>query len=199
MEPRHISSLHSASSAQAVFARYYKILTALIVILLAAGSYFLILKPKYDQVGVGGKYNVETLRTELKKRQDYLRNVQALSTNYRNINRTEIDKVKTILPTEEDIPGLLVQLQTIAERNGIFLSGVSINDVPDPDKTKSSLHKINVSLNLIGTPGKSYEDVKRFLSEVEYNVRLFDVAALYFSPDSPNYSVSLITYYYAAP
>ena len=76
-----------------------------------------------------------------------------------------------------------------------MLAGVTINEIPE-DETAAQLQKLTVNVELIGTLGNSYPEVKNFLSDLEKNLRIFDVNAVYFSPDSNTYSVNLFTYYY---
>jgi hypothetical protein len=107
-----------------------------------------------------------------------------------------------ILPQEKDIAGLFSQFEYLASQQGLFLSGVSINETEIETKksqqdVKGKVNKLNVTLSLTSTnQAGDYEEIKDFLSDLEYNLRLFDVNSVYFSPDSPNYSVNLFTYYY---
>lgn len=184
----------------AVF-RYYKLITVFLVILIVFLSYYFILEPKYQQVGVGGRYNLDTLKDKLSERERYLENLKKLTANYQKISQADINNLKNILPNQKDIPGIFVQLQALAEEYNFLLSGVSINEVPkEVKKGKESpekISKLNISLNLIGS-GESgnYAELKDFLSALEDNLRLFDVNAVYFTPDSPNYSINIFSYYY---
>ena len=184
---------------QLLLFRYYKLITAVLIMLIVVGGYYLILRPKYEQVGLGGQYNLETLEKERAKRQAYLQNLKELIANYQKVNQADIDKLKKILPAEKDIPGLFVQLQALTEKYNLLLAGININEAPaegQENKTPGEIKRLNVSLNLIGLGGDPYAEVKEFLSGLEYNLRLFDINAVYFSPDSPVYSVNLFTYYY---
>ncbi|MFA6410909.1 MAG: type 4a pilus biogenesis protein PilO [Candidatus Buchananbacteria bacterium] len=179
--------------------RYYKFVTVLIIIVLIGLSYYFILEPKYQQVGIGGKYNIDTLKQELIKRQNYLDNLKKLAANYQNISQTEMLKLNEVLPEEEDIPGLFVQLQNLAQENNLLLASVSINETSGSSQNGNlagNIKKLSVSLNLIGGQGNSYNEVKQFLSALEYNLRIFDVNSVYFSPDSPSYTINIFTYYY---
>lgn len=182
-----------------ILARYYKWLTLLSIIIIIALSYYYILEPKYQEVGVGGRYDLASLESELILRNDYLEKLKQLEANYNKIAQADIDKLEKILPEEKDIPGLFVQLQALAEDHGFLLTSVSIGDMPDNTANKKSvatIQKMNISINLIGRGTSSYTEVKNFLSALEYNLRLFDVNAVYFSPDSSEYSINIFTYYY---
>ena len=104
----------SKNQWQLVILRYSKIITLLLIVLIFAGSYFFVLEPKYQQVGIGGQYNVDTLTTELEKRKNYVTEVKALIANYQQLGQNDIAKLEQILPQKKDIPGLFVQLEEIA-------------------------------------------------------------------------------------
>lgn len=179
--------------------RYYKWITVVAVILIFALSYYFVLEPKYQQVGLGGQYNLDSLTEELDKRKVYLEELKKLEANYEKISQDEIEKLEKILPAKKDIPGLFVQFQALAEKHGFLLTSISINDIPQNEKDTqkvANLSRLSISLNLIGRGSGSYDEIKSFLSTIEYNMRLFDVNSVYFSPDSPDYSINLFTYYY---
>jgi len=185
-----------------VMLKYSRLITAFLVVAIIASSYYFILEPKYQQVGIGGKYNLDTLKNEVTKRKEYLANLKNLISDYKSISQEELKKVKQILPTEKDIPGLFVQLQALAESHGLFLSGISINEAADTAKSKAKqssvreIKKLNLSIGVVGPEDNNYERLKVFLTALENNLRLFDVNAVYFSPDSPTYSLEIFTYYY---
>jgi len=182
--------------------KYSKLITAFLVVVIAASSYYFILEPKYQQVGIGGKYNLDTLKSEVANRKEYLANLKKLISDYKSISQEELKKVKQVLPTEKDIPGLFVQLQALAESHSLFLSGVSINEAAPAAKAKTErssggeIKKLNLSISVVGSENNGYEKLKEFLTALEDNLRLFDINAVYFSPDSPAYSLEVFTYYY---
>lgn len=185
-----------------VLVRYYKLLTIVIVITVVAFGYTFILEPKYREISSGGQYNLETVETELAKRETYLDTLKTLVTNYQNISQAEINKLKKVLPEEKDLPGIFVQFEALAQEYDLFLSSISINEVAEEVKKEKSsrsgkIKKLNVSLSLISIKeSHDYADIKEFLSALENNLRLLDVNAVYFSPDALDYSVNLFTYYY---
>ena len=189
----------AGASAQLKFAfvRYHKLAVGLIVVVLVAASYFFILEPKYQEFGADSKNNIDNLRAELVKRQKFLENLQILTSNYQKFSPQEIARLQHLLPKESDIPGLFVQLQALTLGNNIFLAGVSINESPEAAQTKiEGVKKLSININLVGSAGGGYDEIKRFLDALENNLRLFDVTSVFFSPDSNNFSVNLLTYYY---
>ncbi len=185
-----------------VFLRYYGIVIFLFIIIIIASSYYFILNPKYQEARVGGRYNLNSLQQELNKRSSYLTDLKLLDSNYKKISSSSIEKMKMILPEERDIAGIFVQLEHLAQENGIFLAGISVNETESDDRNiqiseKGRAKRLSISLNLISVnENGDYREIKNFLSSLENNLRLFDVNAVYFSPTSPNYSINLFAYYY---
>ncbi len=184
------------------FLKYYKLIILFFVATIIGLSYYFILNPKYQQASIGGKYNVSSLQQELDRRSAYLADLKSLDNNYKLINQKDIEKIKMILPEEKDIAGIFVQLESLAKENNLFLDGVSINEaetenIDSAEKNNDGIKKLSIKLNLTSTTEDGdYNEIKNFLSSLEYNLRLFDVNAVYFSPGSPTYSINLFTYYY---
>jgi len=177
-----------------LFVRYYRLILVVLVILTGAGGYYLLV-PKYKEAVVESKNKLDILKTQRQNQLSYLENLKSMMANYENIGDREIEKLSQVLPAEKDIPGLFVQLQALADSHGFVLTSVNISQVPgSKDSVNSKIKKLNVSVNLIG---RGYESLKSFLETTEYNLRLFDVNAVYFSPDSDSYAINFFTYYLA--
>ena len=183
---------------QIIFVRYYKIFIIIGAALILLLSYFFILKPKYEQVGIGGNYNLKAVKDEVNKREIFLKDLSGLTNHYQQINANDLARINQALPQGKDVAGLLVQLQNLAENNGLLLASVSVNDPTEAmagKDGKSDIQQLSVNLSLIGSQNNVYRQLKGFLNSLETNLRLFDVSAVYFTPGSPAFSVNLITYY----
>ena len=183
---------------QLLLFRYYKLITAVLIMLIVVGGYYLILRPKYEQVGVGGSYNLSAVKAEVNKRQDYLNNLNELINDYQKISQADVGRIKNVLPADKDVAGLFVQLQEIAEKNNLLLASVNINETPEAitaQDAKSQIKQISVNLGLVNPAVNSYQKIKNFLSDLELNLRLFDISSVYFTPGDKTFSVNLVTYY----
>ena len=181
-----------------IFVRYYKIFIIIGAALILFFSYFFILKPKYEQVGIGGNYNLKAVKEEVNKREIFLKDLAELISRYQQINTNDLSRINQALPQGKDIAGLLVQLQNLAENNGLLLASVSVSDPTEPmagKNGKAEIQQLSVNLSLIGSQNNIYRQLKEFLDSLETNLRLFDVSAVYFTPGSPAFSVNLTTYY----
>ncbi len=200
MVTQSTSSIRSVPLYKVIFFRFHLVITGVLVLLIATGGYLLILQPKYQRIMSGDTTGLAALDLELAQRQAYLGELETFIANYRQINPRDIDRLKKILPSDEDVPGLFVQFEALAAANNLFLSSMSINEVPESAVAQvqsKGVKRITVSLDLVGNDAVSrYAEVKRFLTDLESNLRLFDIDAVYFSPDSPEYSINLTAYYY---
>ena len=178
-----------------VFARFYKLITALIVILIIGSGYILILEPKYRESGQGSKINLDLAKTELLRRQQHFDQLKALVENYNKISPSEIARIKMILPRDKDIAGLFVQFQELAAKNNLLLTTINFNDTPAASNN-GEIKKISISINLFGSGGNNYREIKNFIASVETNLRLLDVDSVLFNPNSSAYSLTILAYYY---
>jgi len=176
-------------------ARYYKILSLTVFIIILGLSYWLLLKPRYIEVGQGGQFNLETLRAERELRQAHLSQLEVLVAEMEKISQSDIATLQQILPDEQGIADLFVQAQAIAEQNGFLLNSVSFTEVGNKKTTKTvgGIRRLNVTMDLFGL---GYPNLKRLLQSYEDNLRLFDVNAVYFTPGSPSFAINLFTYYF---
>lgn len=185
----------SSFHLRVVFARFYKLLTFLIVILILGGGYLFILEPKYRESGQGSKDNLNLSKTELLRRQQHLNQLKKLVDKYNSISPKEISRIKMILPEGKDIPGLFVQFQTLAAKNNLLLSSISFDETPMGIE-KDAIKKININVDLLGGSTNSYQEVKSFIASVETNLRLLDIDSIFFNPESSAYSLTVVAYYY---
>lgn len=188
-------SIKSSLHLKLIFARFYKTIFGLLILIIMGAGYYFILAPKYHEAGQASRTKLTLAQTELEKRKQYYADLQQLVANYQKISPAEIQKLKLILPQGKDIPGLLVQFQALATKNNLLLSSLNFNDATG-DNDKAKIKTISISVELFGGSQNSYTEIKNFISSIETNLRLFDVDSVFFSPDSANYSLTIFTYYY---
>lgn len=178
-----------------IFARFYKLITTVLVILIAGGGYFFVLEPRFRESGQGNKVDLNLIKAELLKRQQHLEQLQALIENYNKISPAEIARIKMILPRDQDIPGLFVQFQELATKNNLLLGAINFNDAPATSGS-AEIKKISINVDLVSSNDISYQEIKKFIASVETNLRLLDIDSVFFTPGSTNYSLTIMAYYY---
>lgn len=178
-----------------IFVRFYKLILSVLILMVLGSGYYFILGPKYNSAGKASRANLALAQIELEKRNQYYSDLQKLVDNYQRISPAEIQKLKLILPQGKDIPGLLVQFQSLATTNNLLLSSINFNDI-SPISDKERIKTLGISLSLFGGNQNSYTEIKNFIASLETNLRLLDVDSVFFAPDSSSYSIKIIAYYY---
>jgi len=102
------------------------------------------------------------------------------------------------VPTDQDIPGLLVNLESLASENGIIFSGVNFKP---KDLKASGIKTLTMEIKIKG----SYPAFQNYLGAMEKSLRLFDVTSVSFSGIAPGqtgvsasnveFNLSVNTYY----
>jgi len=101
-----------------VFARFHKLITAVLVVLVLIGGYYLILEPQYRGVGKQTP-DLAEVQVDLLNRKQHFEELKILVDNFNKIKPEEVEKMKSILPRHKDIAGLFVQFQDIALKNNL--------------------------------------------------------------------------------
>ena len=197
--------------------RLISISVALIFVIAAFVCFFDLVQPTYS--------NLETLRSKqigesnyLKDQTAIIKQAQSAIAAYQN-EAQGAGNVALAMPSGQDIAGALAQVQGIALNNGIALGSIAItppaiqlqaSGVAAANGSSSSLLKPLGNFTLKITGAGSYESFKNFLSELETNIRIFDVKDVSLQPaataanagvrpagsrDVFNYAVTVATYY----
>jgi len=138
---------------------------------------------------------------------EYLKRVEASVSAAQSIPQEILEQVDQALPTESDIPSILLQLKTAAERDNVLIDTVNFTEakvvpskVSTATTTPAGAVPVEIQLNI---RARDYFAFKRFLSDIEGNLRLMDVvgvtaAAASASSKDLAYGLQLRTYIYPA-
>ena len=191
------------------FIKFYRIFTAVIVIIcLAIGLVFFVL-PFYKETVSNQKANIEVSSGLLKSRSDHLEDLKKIRQEYELIESAKIEKLGFILPEDSQISELFLQIDTIARDSGLVLSSIDASEIkskkklatpksdtpeqiddssPKSDKIKT----LEVSLSI---SGGSYKKLKIFLDKIERNIRLVDPQAISFDNSFESIDITFNTYF----
>jgi len=187
---------------------------AFIFVVAAFICFFDLVQPVYSDVQVLrgkqlGEQKYLTSQTALVKQ------VQTTLNTYQNEAQGAAN-VNLAMPSGQDIAGALAQIQGIATNNNIDITGVTVTAPEIQVKRTGTSSSSTSPLKPLGsfafklTGSGSYESVKNFLSEIETNVRIFDVETFSLQPmavaaasgsktassrDAFNYAITVDTYY----
>jgi Tfp pilus assembly protein PilO len=110
------------------------------------------------------------------------------------------ETVSLALPTEENVTGILNQVQSIANLSDVALTSFSVRPLAY-EATKQSLVKRLGSLEVVISVTGTYAELKQFLKSLETNVRVSNVVSFRFFPagnpinDSYNLNLTVETFY----
>jgi len=188
-------------------------LVALAFLIAAFVFYFDFVSPAYsDMQTLKGKEVGE--QDLLSQESKTIQQVQKLITSYQNESQAQ-NAVALSLPSGQDISGALTQIYGIAAANNISLQNMSISlssvlpnvgsSTITANTLSPSLMKPLGSVSFMMAASGSYEDFKAFLSEIETNVRIFDIKNLSVQPasqsgsnntqDAFSYNLTITAYY----
>jgi len=190
--------------------RLWSILLAFLFVVAAFICFFDLVQPEYQ--------NVESLRSQQLGEAAYLasqttlvKQAQTVLNTYQNAQGTT--NIDLAMPSGADVAGALAQIQGIATNNGITIGSIAVTAPEIQVKTgtaSTTLMKPLGSFTFSISATGSYESFKNFLSEIETNIRIFDIKSISFQPASVvsasgarstttrdffNYTVTVATYY----
>jgi Tfp pilus assembly protein PilO len=196
--------------------RLISVLIALLFIAAAFIFFFDFVQPAYS--------DMKMLRSKQLGEENYIANqailvkqVQTILTTYQNEAQGTAN-VDLAMPSGEDIAGALAQIQGIAVNNGITIGSIAVTpptiqvraNAAGAVASSSTLMKPLGSFTFKLAASGSYENFKNFLSEIETNIRIFDVETVSLQPaavtasaalraassnDMFNYMITVATYY----
>lgn len=179
------------------FTRFYlEVVIGSVLVVLAVG-YLWFLRSGFEYLRTQGRYSLLEIQTQERYLEGYLGDLRRLKLQYDQLNLAQFERFTAILPPQPDYAGLFAQLQALAESTGMVLHGIQLapNDV-DASAAGAALSEVQSVQISITISGGSYQDLKRFLSDVESNLRLLDVTSITFSDVKVGpYSIQMRTYY----
>lgn len=176
-----------------------KSLTPLILIILAIGSFFILIDPKFD--------DIKKLQDEMSDNQELIdiavelrREREELQNKFNRISPEEREKLGKVLPDAVDNVRLINDINNIASDFGISLNDISINDTGTQsgetvvDKTGKIYGEINLDFSI----SSRYDTFKEFMYSLERSLRLVDIESFSVGAEEGvfyNFRVSLNTYW----
>jgi len=153
----------------------------LILILVSIGIFYTFVLPQYtslqQKMALASEYEVVVDNILIIKQK-----IDELMGTYQNIPQIEKDRLERILPDSVDAVGIARELDTIASRYGISVTGVQVNRSAEdgalialPENGRP-YDTATVSFSLIS----NYSNFMKFISDVEKSLRIMNVAGVSF-------------------
>ena len=188
--------------------KYFNLILIILVILFLVISYIMFLGHKHQAAELLIKDNVVSQQLLFNQQQKKLDTLKIISDIYSKVEPADLLKFNSVLPYQYKQEQLFGEFEEIANKNGWILKNVSLSYpdeliagqvAPTPSSEENffgslnpNVGRVEVSLSLAGL---DYQGVKKLLTVIEENLRLFDVSQITFSGAS-KVSLSLTTYYY---
>lgn len=158
-------------------------LMPIILILVAVGLFFLQINPRYSEM--------KMLRAEAKqydnaiKMAEELKEVRAsLETTLQSFSRADLDRLDRFLPRHLDTVRVILDVDSIASRQGLRLENLDItDDTAKPDGTTTN----SVAYNTVGLSFRftsSYTQALQFMNDLERSLRIMDVVSTKVTPST---------------
>lgn len=179
--------------------------TAFILLVLAIGIYVTFTSNLWDEVKSVREINNQYIQAI--DNADRLITVRGKVLNdYNALSPNDIDRLQKMLPIAVDNIRLVIDLNSIAQKNGLTLKGVKASMANDGSKTnivpvgnEAAISVANIdTINVSFSTSASYEQFKQFMRDLEANLRLMDMVHLnVVANDSGvyDYSINLKTYW----
>ncbi len=118
---------------------------------------------------------LNTITTE----SNYLKGLKGSVSAAQSISPDVLSEIDQALPPSQNIPSLLSQLGSAADRNGVKIDSLTFNEqqVLQPQSATETLRLLPMDVQL-SIQTKTYFDLKRFLSDLENSLRLMDVVGI---------------------
>ncbi len=187
-----------------------KYFLSLLFIAVSITVFVVIIKPDYNKLQVT-RQAVDLANTNLQTASNLAKSRDELITKYNSISKNDLDNLKILLPDSVDNIRLIIQVNSLATKNGLSLlrnvdyqtdqQAIAATTLQDPSASKLPYGEFSISFQTTG----QYKNFLAFISDLEQNLRLVDVVKVDFVPSdaataqssaiSMTYKVTLKTYW----
>jgi Tfp pilus assembly protein PilO len=142
-----------------------------LLITIAVGFY--IINPLWKGIAEQNK-QIKQKEEEVSDKQQKIEDLKGLKANYQKI-KDKITTIATALPTKEEHAELLIQLNTMALKNRVFLLSVNSQETKKSDKTQVEVYgTAPLEVKIVG----DFQSMKNFISDIEKNLRILDITSI---------------------
>lgn len=179
-----------------------RLLLPLVLTGAAIGLFIMYTKPTYE--GLKGDIATVGAYDDALNKSKELKAIKDKLDSARNAFSPEDEqKLVRLLPDQVDNIRLVIDINNIAARRGLALSGVALGEV-SANSSQASPLAVGPSSDLLGSVSlgfsvaATYEEFLTFLQDLEHSLRILDIESLSFSTadtGKTTYNVSIRTYW----
>jgi len=163
--------------------RFYWLIIILVFLAAVCVEYFLIIKPKLEQTFNGGPLDVERRLVILEEQRTYYEALKVLEKEAKEINQAELEKVNYVIAEKIYLPDILKQIYLLSEKENLEFTGFNYN-------FDQGILQIDLSFK-----GTNYQEFKKYLSELEKNIRVMDVINVSLAKIGTSFNLKIQSYY----
>ena len=166
-------------------------------------TFVVVVSPRYKDI-TAARADIVSYQKRLDTATKLSASREDLIARYNSIAKSDLDNLKTILPDSVDNIRLIIQLDSLATKNGLS----SLRGVEYTTATTASAPKPATAAAAAAVAQKPYEDFTvsfettgqyknflSFISDLEQNLRLVDISEITFGPSSgANSSANSLAY-----
>ena len=153
-------------------------------ILIAVGLFLGYINPTYTGPVAEARAKIKSYDTALQAAEDFTEKENTLRADKNAIPEEQLERLESMLPDGVDNVQLILDLDALANRTGVTLSGFDVEKVTE--RAESTLtgadqlfgEKPSDSLTLTVTAAGTYGAFRAFLEGVEHSLRLLDLVGL---------------------
>ena len=121
--------------------------------------------------------------------------------DYNTLSANDLDRLDKILPTTQDNIRLIIDLNNLAQKRGVVLSGIKVGVSSNSDESSSNKSQSAMSLDTVAVSfsvSATYQQFIELLRDLEANLRVMDVTHLSVKSSDTgvfDYSIGLNAYW----
>jgi hypothetical protein len=187
------------------------------VLIVLTGGLFIFVYPLYQKT-TGGEGAVEQrLQTEYDNQAGYLRKIGDLKKLYKSISEGDRKKIEVMVPANDKIVNLILEIESIILRNGAFLDSIKLESAGVKSQAGANLNpgensgllagafagqlpdgvgSVKIEVNLSSA---NYYVLKNIIRALENNLRLLDIAEVNYGAADDEASLTIYAYYLLRP
>ena len=180
------------AQTSSVLLRQPRAVTATFAALILAATYFLLIGPLLETTAPGRENDLRLRTAEAEAKEAEAAATRTAIVSYRTLDQQTKNKIDTAVPLSPKVPLLISAIDASAQAAGMRTYALDVNETVEGLKGIPDAGVLSIALNVAGG---DYLALKRLLTSLEHSLRLMDVVAIAFSPESASYTVNLRTYY----
>ncbi len=190
-------------------------LIALAAFLLSASIFWFGILPQQSGISELNKSLIEK-KADFERKEQLAQDAKNLKKSYAEIDDAGKEKLKRVLPKEENVIDYLPEIEAMFTQNGLGISYINFESFSGDKKSaekkipkfiSGEANPVKVSIEAKG----SYESFKNFLTNIEWDERLTDIVSIKFSTEtktinaeeavseSPKYTFTIEAFAYWMP